>query len=155
MRPNAAAFLAHVVEPTVAEFEMAPYDIRRGLLAAIVLHHMTDHFALDGFASHNRQLMNREIEAARACMQARCPDFILIRDVADASKHAKLASSKEVPRQLSSSQQLSATPGLLEAQFGHGVFAEGAEVFAVLDDDTTHPLLPAVRAVLTAWKSML
>lgn len=155
MRPDAAAFLAHTVEPTVAEFEKQPYDIRLGRLAAIVLYHMADHFALDGFASRERKLMEQEINIARANVQAKCPEFVLIRDVADASKHAKLALSKNVPRQLSSADQLSATPGLFQAPFGHGVFAEAAEVVATLDDGTPRPLLPAVRAVLAAWKSMI
>lgn len=155
MHSDAAAFLAHTVEPTVAEFENAPYDIRRGRLAAIVLYHMADHVALDGFASRDRKLMDQEIEAARARVQAKSPEFALIRDVADASKHAKLASSKKVPRQLSSAEQLSATPGLFQGPFGYGVFAEAAEVLATLDDGTTLPLLPAVRAVLTAWQSMI
>lgn len=155
MRPAAAAFLAHTVEPTVAEFEKAPYDIRRGRLAAIVLYHMADHFALDGFTSRDRNVMDQEVEAARATIRANAPDFVLIRDVADASKHAMLALSKKAPRQISSSEQVSATPGLFEAPFGYGVFAEAAEVFVTLDDGTTLPLLPAVRVVLAAWKSMI
>ena len=155
VRSETADFLAHIVEPTVAEFEEAPYDIRRGRLAAIVLYHLTDHFALDGFTSRDRKLMNIEIEAVRARVQAKCPEFLLVRDVADASKHAKLALSRKEPRQLSSAEQLSATPGLFEAPFGEGVFAEAAEVLATLDDGTTLPLLPAVRSVLAAWKSLV
>ena len=155
MHPDAAAFLAHTVEPTVAEFEEAPYDIRRSRLAAIVLYHMADHFALHGFASRERKLMDQEIEAARASLQAKCPAFVLIRDVADASKHAKLASSTKAPRKLSSAEQLSATPGLFHAPFGCGVFAEAAEVLVTLDDGTILPLRPAIRAVLAAWKSLV
>jgi hypothetical protein len=155
VRPNAAAFLVHTVEPTVAEFENAPYDIRRARLAAIVLYHMADHFALDGFISRERRLMDQEIRAARASVQAMCPEFSLIGDVADASKHAKLATSTKAPRQLSSAEQLSATPGTFEAPFGQGVFAEAAEVLVELDDGTTLPFLPAVRAALIAWKSMV
>ncbi|WP_258531646.1 hypothetical protein [Xanthomonas oryzae] len=155
MRPAAAAFLAHTVEPTVAEFEKAPYDIRRGRLASIVLYHMADHFALDGFTGNDRKLMDQKIEAARAAVQAKAPQFVLIRDVADASKHAKLASSKKAARQLTSTEQVSATPGLFQAPFGYGVFAEAAQVLVTLDDGTTLPLPPAVRAVLAAWKSMV
>ncbi|MEA0738346.1 hypothetical protein QYY77_20145 [Xanthomonas campestris pv. campestris] len=154
VRSNASTFLAHTVEPTVAEFEKAPYDIRRGRLAAIVLYHMADHFALDGFASCERKLMDQEIANVRARVQAACPDFTIIRDVADASKHAKLASSKNVPRQLSSAKQLSATPGLFLAPFGYGRFAEAGEVIVTLDDGTTLSLLPAVRTVLATWSSM-
>ncbi|MFL7956389.1 hypothetical protein ACKAWT_08475 [Xanthomonas vasicola] len=154
-RSNASIFLAHTVEPTVAEFEKAPYDIRRGRLAAIVLYHMADHFALDGFESRDRTLMDKEVANVRACLQAGCPDFAIIRDVADASKHAKLALSKKVPRQLSSTEQLSATPGIFQAPFGYGVFAEAAEVIVTLDDGTTLSLLPAVRTVLATWRSML
>ncbi|NYE28593.1 hypothetical protein HDE78_001549 [Rhodanobacter sp. K2T2] len=152
---NASMFLAHTVEPTVAEFEKAPYDIRRGRLAAIVLYHMADHFALDGFANRERKLMDQEIANVRTGVQAKCPDFAIIRDVADASKHAKLASSIKVPRQLSSAEQLSATPGVFQAPFGYGVFGEAAEVIVTLDDGTTLSLLSAVRTVLATWRSML
>ena len=91
VRSNASMFLAYTVEPTVAEFEKAPYDIRRGRLAASVLYHMADHLALDGFPSRERKLMDQEIAHVRASVQAKCPDFAIIRDVADASEHAKLA----------------------------------------------------------------
>ncbi|WP_225210106.1 hypothetical protein [Xanthomonas bonasiae] len=154
VRSNASTFLVYTVEPTVAEFEKEPYDIRRGRLAAIVLYHMADHFALDGFASHERKLMDQEILNVRERVHATCPDFTIIRDVADASKHAKLAPSRRAARQLSSAEQLSATPGLFQAPFGYGVFAEAAEVIVTLDDGTTRPLLPAVRTVLTTWRSM-
>ncbi|RBH87345.1 hypothetical protein BRL93_19410 [Xanthomonas oryzae pv. oryzae] len=116
---------------------------------------MADHFALDGFTGNDRKLMDQKIEAARAAVQAKAPQFVLIRDVADASKHAKLASSKKAARQLTSTEQVSATPGLFQAPFGYGVFAEAAQVLVTLDDGTTLPLPPAVRAVLAAWKSMV
>jgi hypothetical protein len=50
---------------------------------------------------------------------------------------------------------LSATPGVFQAPFGYGVFAEAAEVIVTLDDGTTLSLLPAVRTVLATWRSML
>ena len=155
MRPNASTFLSHTVEPTVLEFVNVPYDIRRGRLAAIVLYHMADHFALDGFASRERKLMDREIEAARESVRSKSPEFALIRDVADASKHAKLALSRNAPRQLSTSEQVSATPGLFQAPFGVGVFAEASQVLVTLDDGTVLPLLPAVCAVMAAWKTLV
>ncbi|PZP32541.1 MAG: hypothetical protein DI603_10180 [Roseateles depolymerans] len=116
---------------------------------------MADHFAMDGFAARDWKSMRTEIDAARERIQALCPAFELIRDVADASKHAKLATQKNVPRQLSSADQVSASSGLFGAPFGCGVFAEGAEVTATLDDGATKALMPAVRAVLAAWKSMI
>ena len=153
MHPAAAEFFTHMVEPTVAEFEQAPYDVRRGRLAAIVLYHMADHFALSSFMGCDRELMNQEIEAARAVVHAMAPEFLLIRDVADASKHAKLAQAKRAPRQVSTTEQVSATPGLFEAPFGS--FSEAAEVLVTLDDGTTLPLAPAIHAVLAAWRSMV
>ncbi|MYM90297.1 hypothetical protein GTP91_24385 [Rugamonas sp. FT82W] len=118
---------------------------------------MADHMALEGCTSTDRSHMDSLLKTTRERMLSKCPDFQFIRDVADATKHAKLSVSKrvEAPREVSSSNQISATPGLFQAPFGEGVFAEAVIVFAVLKDGSSKPLLPAVRSVLEAWKTEL
>lgn len=97
--------------------------------------------------------MNERIDSVREELISRCPDFSLIRDVADSTKHAQLSISKKMPRELSSSTQLTSSPGLFNAPFGEGVFAEAAIVFAVLDNGTHKPLEPAIRSVMTVFKA--
>jgi len=83
-----------------------------------------------------------------------CPEFLFVRDVANASKHNRLTTNPKPPRRLSSSDDVRRTPGLFEAPFGEGVFNEAVEVIVTLDDGTSRPLAPIVRAVLSMWESM-
>ncbi|ASG24819.1 hypothetical protein Y958_24900 [Nitrospirillum viridazoti CBAmc] len=86
----------------------------------------------------------------------KCPDFRLIRDVADASKHAKLLlQHKTLPRSLSSSDQVTIPEGLFTAPFGTGVFAEAAEITVELNDGTKESLIQAINSTLGMWDSIL
>ncbi|WP_322628546.1 hypothetical protein [Halothiobacillus sp.] len=145
MASEAADFFTWTVKPTVSEFLVNPRDIRRGRLAAIVLNHMADYLALEGYVGHERSEMDRRVKAVREELTARCPDFSLIRDIADATKHAKLSVPKKgPPRDLSSSQQITRSPGIFQAPFGEGVFAEAVIVFATLNDGTVKRKRPAL-----------
>lgn len=151
MTSEAADFFAWTVKPTVSEFLANPRDIRRGRLAAIVLNHMADYLALDGYVGYDRNEMDGRLKAVREMLIAKCPDFSLIRDIADATKHAKLSAPKKgPPREVSSSQQITRSSGIFQAPFGEGVFAEAVIVFATLNDGTSKPLEPAIRSVMAA-----
>lgn len=156
MASEAASFFVSTVKPTVVEFLENPQDIRRGRLAAIVLNHTADYLALEGYEGNERSEMDRMLKAKRDDLTARCPDFSLIRDIADATKHAKLSVPKKgFPRNLSSSQQITRPPGIFEASFGEGVFAEAVVVFATLNDGTIKPIEPAIRAVTEMLEQLL
>ncbi len=85
----------------------------------------------------------------------KCPEFLIVRDVCDASKHARLTRGIKPPRILSTSDQVSRTPGLFEAPFGEGVFNEALEVMITLDNGANRPFAPLIQAVLTMWESEL
>ena len=158
MLSTAKEFLELVVEPTVREFVEAPHDMRRGLLAALVLNHLTDHVAMENCHSTDRKIMDVDLNKVRNKMREANQEFQFIQDVADATKHAKLSVSKKADapaRNVQSVEQLSSTLGLFDAPFGEGVFAEGVVVFATLPDGSTKPLLPAIKSVLTTWHSTL
>lgn len=156
MASEAADFFAWTVKPTVSEFLVNPRDIRRGRLAAIVLNHMADYLALEGYIGNERCEMDSRVKAVREKLTARCPDFSLIRDIADATKHARLSTPKKgPPRNLSSSQQITRSPGIFQAPFGEGVFAEAVIVFATLSDGTVKPLAPAIHSVMAALEEQL
>jgi hypothetical protein len=152
---SAADFFTSTVKPTVSEFLTNVRDIRRGRLAAIVLYHMADYIALEGYTGQDRKIMNDRLDTLRKELIAKYPDFSLIRDIADASKHAQLSIPKKAARELSSSSQLTGSPGLFHAPFGQGVFAQAQIVFAILDNGTHKPLEPAIRSILTMWEEKL
>jgi hypothetical protein len=149
MTNRAANFLALVVEPTAAEFLVDRGNIRRGHLAAITLFHLADYWWLE-----NNSLV-RDLRQAHETLISECRDFILIRDVANASKHCELTNRATPPRQLTRSAQISRTPGLFQAPFGEGVFNEASIVMVKLDNGTTRPLDSAVSSVLEMWKAKL
>ncbi|WP_086008780.1 hypothetical protein [Nitrospirillum viridazoti] len=156
MSDLAGDFFRSTVKPTVDEFLASPWDIRRGRLAALVLYHMADYWAAERYEStvtkqDLAKKMRDELPNLRKELIKKCPDFQLIRDVADASKHAKLA----FPRILSSSDQITASQGIFAAPFGAGVFNSAAEITAELDDGTKKSLTEAVRSVLDMWDAII
>ena len=142
MASEAADFFASIVEPTVSEFLDNLQDVRRGRIAAIVLCHMADYLALE---------MNKHLNTVRDELTKQCPAFSLIRDIADATKHAKLSRKAR----LSSSQQITRSSSIFEAPFGEGVFGEAVIVFATLDAGTAIELEPAIHSVMKALRGQL
>jgi hypothetical protein len=150
MPTRAHRFFTSIVEPTVVEFLNDPYDIRRGMLAAIVLNHMADYWCWHLHNSGKHEFL----EKVRSGLINQCPDFAIIRDIADASKHSQLT---RLSAQLSSSGQITRprSPGLFEAPFGEGTFAEASRVTYTLDIGTTGVLEMTIRSVLEMWQMLL
>lgn len=152
MASNSKEFFTLIVEPTVSEFAEHPQDLRRGLLATIILNHMVDHLAQDGQLATDRRTMDDRVRAKRKEILGDCPEFQLVWDVADATKHAKLSAKH---RSVSSSDQFASSPGIFNAPFGQGVFAEAAIVFVTLENGVETPLMPALMAVFEKLKSKI
>jgi len=81
MKQHAKEFLRQVVEPTCTEYLATAGDLRRARIAAIVLEHMTDYWAVE---------KSLKLKAAREMVHHECAEAKIIRDVADASKHCSL-----------------------------------------------------------------
>jgi hypothetical protein len=143
---RATDFFISTVKPTADEFLSDLKNIRRGRLAAIVLDHMAEYWQLE-----NKEKFN-SLPMLRAELTKNCPEYSIIRDVSDASKHCRL---DRPSAKLSSSEQITRTPGLFEAPFGWGVFAEAAEVIVTLNDRTSIAFAPVVRSVLLMWEDVL
>jgi len=143
---RATNFFTFTVKPTVDEFLNDLGNVRRGRLACIVLYHVADYWAL---GVHGK---DSPITSLHKELILECPEFNLVRDVADASKHAQLFKQKAIPRMLSSSEQVTRPLGIFQAPFGEGVFSEASIVMVTLDDGATHPLPDAVRSVLSMWE---
>ncbi|MGN8160115.1 hypothetical protein ACS8Y6_04270 [Salinisphaera sp. RV14] len=155
MSSRAADFFASTVQPTVTEFLTDVGNTRRGRLAAIVLYHMADYLALAGYKGEDRTVMRDRLDRLNAELITECPDFSLIKDIADASKHAQLSVPKNSVREVSSSAQIKSSPGIFQTSLGEGAFGEAAIVFVVLDNGTQKALAPAIRTVMAMWASKL
>jgi len=142
LRTNATDFFDGVVAPTVAEFFSDEGNLRRARLAAIVLYHMADYWSFETLKTEKKPKFDD-------ALIAECYEFRLIRDVANASKHAQIHRNDP---QLKTSQQVSGPSGIFFAPFGEGVFGEAAEVFLRLDDGTVRPISPLIRSVTEFWK---
>jgi hypothetical protein len=134
-------FLLEIVEPTVREFLGRRGDIRLGFLAAIVLNQTAHYWAHDGHVPKDPRMRDQ--------IRKESPDFALIHDIADASKHVVLGRKS---RRLTSMDQASSPGGLFQEPFGEGVFNEAWVVTVTLDDRTTVLLDELVESVLSFWK---
>jgi len=153
MPATAKDYFNLMVVPTVQEFINSSCDLRRGLLSTLALNHIIDHLAQENQLATDRKMMDVRVKSKREEILKECQDFQFIWDVADATKHAKLGVKH--PREVSRSSQLSGSSGLSQAPFGEGVFAEAAVVFAILENGTEKPLLPAVLSVFEFLKSKI
>jgi len=151
---NAADFFRSTVKPTVDEFFANPLDVRRGRLAAIVLYHMADYWDFE--VNHGENVKdNDSLKRLYIQFSQQCPDFLVIRDVADASKHRRLRQQMDVPRKLTSAAQVKRITGTFNAPFNTACFNKASVVEYELDDGTKRPLLGAVRSVLWMWEDLV
>ncbi len=153
MPSNSKEYFGLMVEPTVREFINNPHELRRGLLAALVLNHMIDHLAQENELAADRNTMNDRLKAKRAEILSTCPEFQFIWDIADSIKHAKLTTKN--PREVSSSSQLTGSLGIFQAPFGEGLFAEAVEIYALDKNGLEKPLLPAITVVFEKLHSII
>jgi len=154
---RSASFFSSTVKPTVDEFLGDVLDIRRGRLAAIVLYHMADYWLLDGATYDTRQEYTEALTSLHDSLKNECEEFSIIRDIADATKHASLfvPKDKNRPRKLSSAEQVTRPAGMFGAPFGEAVFSEASTVMIKLDAGTSQPLAKAIGSVLTMWEELL
>lgn len=148
-------FFETVVRPTALEYLSDHTNIRRARLACIVLYHMADYWLIEQYDFSDRKTMIDLLNKLHAELINECSKFTLIRDVADASKHAELNAQTKIPRTLSSSAQVQVPQGFFEAPMGEGVFAEQVTVTATLNDGTKHGLADAIEEVLHMWTGRL
>jgi hypothetical protein len=113
---------------------------------------LADHVALEGYSGHE---MRKRLESLHKELIAACPDFALIRDIADASKHARLHVRDGAPRLVTGAQQITRPHGIFGAPFGTAAFGEASWVVVTLDDGQTRPLAGIVRQVLMMWEAKL
>jgi hypothetical protein len=80
-----------------------------------------------------------------------CPDFALVRDVAEAHKHVKLERKSRLITRYDQT-------AVKDTVFEEGVFEEGifeGEILVTLDDGSTRPLAEILGNVMTMWGRLL
>lgn len=159
-------FFEEVVKPTVDEYLARPEDIRRGRLAAIVLNHMVDYWCVDTASGDTRKEREAVLEDARAALRADTPipshpgysAADIIRDLADASKHAKLTRKNPQP-QLTNAEQVGQDFMGAYGTVPYGAVAYGTQapndVQVTLDDGKSFTLSSVIRKVMAVWDQKL
>jgi len=86
-----AEFFARIVVPTVEEFSKDPGDVRRGVLACIVLQSMADHYVAHRLVDPGmtRAQKRRKIEKFNESLREKDKAFAKVIDVANGTKHAR------------------------------------------------------------------
>ncbi|RCN59110.1 hypothetical protein [Acidiferrobacter thiooxydans] len=164
--PRTTEFFDNVVKPSVDEYLARPEDIRRGRLAAIVLNHMVDYWCVDTASGDTRKEREAALEDARAALRADTPipshpgysAADIIRDLADASKHAELTRKNPQPQLTHAGQVKRHYIGALgTAPLGMvpGGMLKPVDVRVTLDDGKSFILSYVIRKVTDAWRNKL
>jgi hypothetical protein len=148
MSGHARAFFLGTVRPTVEEFFADVNNVRRGRLAAIVLFHMADYWNFEVTSLPTDETLQQILRD----LIIDCPEFGLIKDVANSSKHDRLTRGN---RRISGSDQIARKPGIFEAPFNVAMFGEASIVLVTHNDGTQQPLAGIVRSVVEMWERKL
>lgn len=144
------------VKPTVEEFLHAPHDLRRGRIASIILHHTNDYIknALPDFISISEKYRNKNevTEKLNVLFREANPHHDLIKDIADATKHATL---HKKTRDVSEADQVSRLPNIFEAPFGEGYFADQIVVVVNLNGGVIKSLPEIIAEATTQLETYL
>ncbi len=154
--PLTKQFFNETVKPTVDEYLNEPGNIRRGRLAAIVLYHLEDYWLVDTQQKIHVELCKNTLIQSDASHSS----ADIIRDLANASKHAKLTH-----RHGNEKRQLTNANQIIQRRIGamgtvpFGMLALGescpVDVSVVLDNHQAFSLLYVIRQVMDAWHKLL
>ena len=153
--PLTEEFFKETVEPTVDEYLVRPENVRRGRLAAIALNHVVDYWHEDTHES---------LTAIRATLRADTPipgypdhsSSDVLRDVADASKHAKLnrADSRLTNADQVKKQLIGAMGTAPMGMVPMGML-KAVDTRATLNDGQSFNLAYVVRNAAEVWRKKL
>jgi len=117
---------------------------------------MVDYWVMGSYTGgSSRKDMTEAVSQGREALSALHPDLQLLTDAADAAKHGRLASIQTRARQIDGADQLKATPGLFNAPFGQGVFAEAVDIYFESPDGRHVSLRGLLTQALAFWRGQL
>jgi hypothetical protein len=143
VRRNYDAWMAEPLQEHLAKNAVADANN----MAARVFHHWKDLDRAQVFGANN------EGEYRNGLVAQVCPDFALVRDVADAYKHVELdRPSRRVTR---ADQTGVASLGWGEALWDEGTWGSVPELVVTLDDGAKRPLTAIMQNVMGMWERLL
>jgi hypothetical protein len=133
----------------VAEWRNEPTNLRRALTSVLYLSHTADWYLHEHAAPKIGDLYNE--------LEGHCPDFGILVDVANATKHLKL--DRPNPRRDAYVTSAGAVdvatyriaPANLAGTYQGGVIA--SRIIVELTDDTTRDLAPIIDNVTEMWRA--
>lgn len=153
--PLTKQFFNETVKPTVDEYLNETENIRRGRLAAIVIYHLEDYWRADTNQKIHDELQTKTFIQGNASHSS----ADIIRDLANASKHAELTHKKETPPTLTHANQIKQD---MIGAFGTapiGTLAFGTirpvGVSVVLDDEQRFSLSYVIQQMMDVWRELL
>jgi hypothetical protein len=150
---NPRQFFERHVRPNYEEWRQAPLDERRAKnavseannMAERAFHYWRDRDPNQIYGARNAGQYRRELAARE------CPDFALVRDVADAHKHVQLDRGS---RQVTRHDQTAAEPTRWnEVRWNEAPW--NGQLVVTLDDGTRRPLRDIMRNVIAMWERLL
>lgn len=138
-------YFEHTVKPTVNEYlaQHGCADIRKSRLAAIVIEHIIDYYAL---------AYQKTKEAVRSEISTACPSYPIVRSAADATKHRSL---HRKGAEIKESKQVICPPRLFDAPFEEGCFMEAIEIYVLKDSGEKISLEKSIKEVMSAWEEKI
>ena len=144
-------YFENIVKPTVDEYLSGTgrFSIRRAKLAAIVLEHMIDYYDMEYSDSHATSSDRDRKNKIRRKIEEQCPSYSIVRSVADATKHKSLS---RTDKNIKDVKQITCPPGLFQAPFSQGYFAEAIEVCIVSDSGKMASIEKPITELLKFWE---
>lgn len=142
-------FNTHVI-PNHDEWVAQPTDIRLAMNAVLSMYHLADHF----WHQYKDTAPGRVFETVgtgifRSTLSARCENFSILRDVAEAHKHMKL------DRRPGPVQTALCETSFGDAGWGEGPYGGSAAIVVSLDDNSKRHLITVLMEVKNMWIEML
>ncbi len=148
MFTNARKFYIESVLPSYDDFieHRASNDwgenqlLRKGIIAASALFHLREHIPI-------------EIQPSKNSLKSRCPDYGIIGDITNVSKHQNI--SRDNP-QITKASQIYENLRLIMFKDEMGTyFAPQLEVYVKLDNGTEIKLINILYTVMSMWRDVL
>ena len=159
--PTPREFFTEYVIRSFEEFRAKPHDIYLAMNAVRHANVMAEHmFRYYAYTAPDRVYYAKEPSDYRRKLADVCPDFALVRDVADGFKHVQLSMPD---RRVTHADQTGSKLAAWINNAGKEVMwtdATGEEVtwrtkvVVELDDGPERPLLPALIAVVALWERL-
>ena len=143
VKPNYEDWLASPLDERLAKNAVADANN----MAARAFRYWRDREPARVYRANNEGRYRDELAARE------CPDFALVRDVADAHKHFHL---DRPTRLVTRSDQTG--PGAIgwgEGGYGEGVYGGGPQLVVTLDDGSKRPLTAIMANVIEMWEQLL